>query len=72
MASKTYEFKMDMTCEGCANAAKKVLGKQESAVTNVVTNVADKTVIVTSTLPSDELLAILQKTGKKIEFVGEK
>jgi hypothetical protein len=41
-------------------------------VTNIVTDVNAKSVVVTSTLTSDELLAILQKTGKKIEFRGEK
>ena len=25
---QTYEFHMEMTCEGCANAAKRVLGKK--------------------------------------------
>ena len=26
--SQIYEFHMEMTCEGCANAAKRVLGKK--------------------------------------------
>ena len=41
-------------------------------VTSVVTDVSTKTVLVTSPLSSDEVLAILMKTGKAVEFVGEK
>ncbi|KAK7097705.1 hypothetical protein V1264_004642 [Littorina saxatilis] len=71
MAAKTLEFKMEMTCEGCANTAKKVLGKQES-VTSIVTDVSSQTVLVTSPLSSEEVLKILEKTGKPVEYIGEK
>lgn len=30
---QVFEFNMEMTCEGCANAAKKVLGKHRKSVT---------------------------------------
>ncbi|KAI8798106.1 metal homeostasis factor ATX1 [Biomphalaria glabrata] len=69
MSEQTFLFKMEMTCEGCANAAKKVLGKL-SEVKSVETNVEAKTVKVVSTLPSDTLLEALKKTGKEVSFVG--
>lgn len=68
--SQTYEFKMAMTCEGCAGAAKRVLGKLGDKVTNVETSVENQKVTVTSSLTSDELLAELQKTGKEVKFIG--
>ncbi|XP_025087966.1 copper transport protein ATOX1-like [Pomacea canaliculata] len=71
MAS-VFEFNMEMTCEGCANAAKKVLGKHPHEVTSVETDVGAQRVLVTSTLSSDQLLEILEKTGKKVSFVGKK
>lgn len=68
--SQTYEFHMEMTCEGCANAAKKVLGKQGDKVSEVVTDVGTKTVKVTSSMSSDEVLEVLKKTGLEVSFKG--
>lgn len=68
--SQTYEFHMEMTCEGCANAAKKVLGKQGDKVSEVVTDVGTKTVKVTSSMSSDEVLEVLKKTGIEVSFKG--
>uniref|UniRef100_A0AC35TSV4 HMA domain-containing protein n=1 Tax=Rhabditophanes sp. KR3021 TaxID=114890 RepID=A0AC35TSV4_9BILA len=65
--SNTYTFEMAMTCEGCAGAAKKVLGKLGDQVSNVETNVATKQVKVTTTLPASEIQAALEKTGKAIK-----
>ncbi|KAG7341463.1 heavy-metal-associated domain containing protein [Nitzschia inconspicua] len=39
------KFEVGMTCEGCANAVKRILGKIDG-VTNVDANVEAKTVIV--------------------------
>lgn len=61
---------MEMTCEGCANAAKKVLGKQGDKVSEVVTDVGTKTVKVTSSMSSDEVLEVLKKTGLEVSFKG--
>jgi len=59
---------MAMTCEGCANAAKRVLGKLGDKVSNVVTDVPSQTVTVTTSLPSDEILETLKKTGKAVSI----
>ncbi|XP_050415408.1 copper transport protein ATOX1 [Patella vulgata] len=71
MADKKHEFQMEMTCEGCAGAAQRVLGKLEG-VSNVETSVADQRVLVTSNLSSDILLETLKKTGKACSYIGTK
>lgn len=72
MASSTHEFKVEMTCDGCANAVKRVLGKQGSDVQDVQVDVAARSVIVTSTLPHDKLQQIIAKTGKETTYIGAK
>ncbi|KAJ1345879.1 hypothetical protein KIN20_000508 [Parelaphostrongylus tenuis] len=63
-----YTFEMAMTCEGCANAARRVLGKLgEDKVTIDKIDVDTKQVVVTSDLPANEILQTLQKTGKEVK-----
>lgn len=68
---KTHEFYMAMTCEGCAAAAKKVMGKLPE-VSKVETDVEKKLVWVTSILPPEQLEEQLKKTGKEIKYNGTK
>ncbi|XP_076446184.1 copper transport protein ATOX1 homolog isoform X2 [Babylonia areolata] len=66
----TFEFTMEMTCEGCAAAAKKVLEKLGDKVSNIQTDVTSQKVLVDSTsMTSDELLEQLKKTGKAVSVV---
>jgi copper chaperone len=51
-----------MTCEGCSNAVKRILGKIEG-VQSVETDVAAKLVSVKGTAAPDVLLTALQKWG---------
>ncbi|KAM3722915.1 Metal homeostasis factor [Dirofilaria immitis] len=67
--SKTYTFEVDMTCEGCANAARKVLSKLETDISDVQIDVSTKRVVVTTTLPVNSILETLQKTGKKCKQI---
>uniref|UniRef100_A0AC35F8J5 HMA domain-containing protein n=1 Tax=Panagrolaimus sp. PS1159 TaxID=55785 RepID=A0AC35F8J5_9BILA len=64
----TYTFNMVMTCEGCAGAAKRVLGKLGDKVLNVETDVSSQTVRVTTDLSSEEILTTLKKTGKEVSL----
>jgi copper chaperone CopZ len=50
-----------MTCEGCANAIKRLLGKLEG-VSSVTTDVAAKSVVVVGS-NKETLLGALQKWG---------
>ena len=45
--TQTINFNAGMTCEGCANAIKRILNKVDG-VTDVVTDVSAKTVVVTA------------------------
>ncbi|EYC27910.1 hypothetical protein Y032_0008g249 [Ancylostoma ceylanicum] len=63
-----YTFEMAMTCEGCANAARRVLGKLgEDKVTIDKIDVGTKQVVVTTDLPASDILEALKKTGKEIK-----
>ncbi|CEF67993.1 Heavy metal-associated domain, HMA-containing protein [Strongyloides ratti] len=66
--SNNFVFEMNMTCEGCANAAKKVLSKLGDKVSSVETDVASRTVKVTTTLDSSVIQEQLEKTGKTIKL----
>ncbi|KAL5967804.1 Metal homeostasi factor ATX1 [Taenia solium] len=67
--SKTYNFEVEMTCEGCANAVKRVLSKLGSDVSSVHTDVDKNTVTVTSTLPEKTILETLLKTSKPVNVI---
>ena len=63
-----------MTCEGCAGAIKRLLGKMEG-VTSVVTDVAAKSVEVVGS-NQEALLEALKKwgaaSGKSVELLAAK
>ncbi|VDO42837.1 unnamed protein product [Brugia timori] len=61
--ANTYTFELNMTCDGCANAARKVLSKLGDDISDVQISIQDQRVVVTTTLPADSILAVLQKTG---------
>ncbi|XP_063880382.1 uncharacterized protein LOC135111205 isoform X2 [Scylla paramamosain] len=69
---KIHEFNVEMTCEGCSGAAKRVLGKLGDKVSNVDIDLGNKKVIVTSALTPEELTETLKKTGKEVTYVGSK
>uniref|UniRef100_A0A0R3S2N9 Copper transport protein ATOX1 n=1 Tax=Elaeophora elaphi TaxID=1147741 RepID=A0A0R3S2N9_9BILA len=59
-----------MTCEGCANAARKVLSKLGADVSDIRIDVDAQRVTVETTLPADSILATLEKTGKKCKRIS--
>ncbi|KAH8317941.1 hypothetical protein KR067_012289 [Drosophila pandora] len=69
---QVHEFKVEMTCGGCASAVERVLGKLGDKVEKVNINLDDRSVAITSNLTSDELLEQLRKTGKGVTYVGVK
>eukprot|EP00567_Pseudictyota_dubia_P018180 CAMPEP_0197439710 /NCGR_PEP_ID=MMETSP1175-20131217/6386_1 /TAXON_ID=1003142 /ORGANISM="Triceratium dubium, Strain CCMP147" /LENGTH=73 /DNA_ID=CAMNT_0042969669 /DNA_START=48 /DNA_END=269 /DNA_ORIENTATION=+ len=58
------KFDVGMTCEGCANAVKRILGKIDG-VSNIDTNVEAKTVVVTAddSVSPQFMLEKLEKWG---------
>ncbi|XP_012136652.2 antioxidant 1 copper chaperone [Megachile rotundata] len=71
MASQVYEFGVEMTCQGCANAVTNVLNKKEG-VNDIQVDLDTKKIFVTSTLSSDEILQTIKKSGKACQFLGVK
>jgi len=71
----TTKFQVGMTCEGCANAIKRILGKIEG-VSDVQTDVQAKSVVVISNehVSKDEMLQKLEKwseaSGKSVALVS--
>lgn len=60
-----YVFNVAMSCEGCSGAVTRALQKNE-CVTNIVCSIPEQKVTVESTLPQQEVLEIIQKTGKPV------
>ncbi|XP_043277744.1 copper transport protein ATOX1 [Venturia canescens] len=69
MATKTYEFDVAMTCEGCSGAVERVL-KKKQGIENIAIDLPGKKVCVTSELPPEEILECIKKTGKAASFIG--
>ncbi|KAH8877531.1 copper chaperone [Schistosoma japonicum] len=67
---RTYTFNMEMSCEGCAKAAKRVLMSLGDAIKEVEANVQSNTITVQTTLPADDILHKLEETQKKIVLVS--
>jgi copper chaperone len=73
MAAQVHEFKVAMTCTGCSSSVEKVLDKLKGqGVESVKILLEEQTVLVTSTLPADQLLETIKKTGKETTYVGVK
>ncbi|KAH8257402.1 hypothetical protein KR038_008309, partial [Drosophila bunnanda] len=70
--SQVHEFKVEMTCGGCAATVERVLGKLGDKVEKININVEDRTVTVTSNLSPEELMEQMRKTGKTVTYVGVK
>uniref|UniRef100_A0A1L8DUB7 Copper transport protein ATOX1 n=1 Tax=Nyssomyia neivai TaxID=330878 RepID=A0A1L8DUB7_9DIPT len=69
MPTPVHKFTVEMTCEGCSGAVKKVLGKLDQ-IEDVVIDLENKTVQVTSNLPSEQILETIKKTGKTTTYTG--
>eukprot|EP00581_Thalassiosira_minuscula_P006896 CAMPEP_0183704662 /NCGR_PEP_ID=MMETSP0737-20130205/1956_1 /TAXON_ID=385413 /ORGANISM="Thalassiosira miniscula, Strain CCMP1093" /LENGTH=73 /DNA_ID=CAMNT_0025931611 /DNA_START=69 /DNA_END=290 /DNA_ORIENTATION=- len=69
------KFDVAMTCDGCSNAVKRILGKVDG-VTNIDANVEAKTVVVThaDSVSKDLMLEKLQKwsnaSGKAVALAS--
>ncbi|CAD7081200.1 unnamed protein product [Hermetia illucens] len=70
--SAVHEFNVEMTCEGCSGAVERVLGRLGDKVEKVEIDLPNKKVFVKSPMPSNELLEVIQKTGKSVSYVGVK
>ncbi|TFK76406.1 copper chaperone taha [Pluteus cervinus] len=64
----TYKFDVKMTCSGCSNAVTRVLNKAKDTgdVTEFNVDLSTQEVLVTGTLPYDDVYEKIKKTGKEI------
>lgn len=60
-------LRVDMMCEGCVAAVKRVLGKMEG-VESFDVNLEEKKVTVKGSVTPEAVLEKVSKTGKKTEF----
>lgn len=61
--AKTTELKVDMMCEGCVGAVKRILGKMEGVESFDVT-LDTKKVTVTGSIEPSAVIEKLNKAGK--------
>ncbi|XP_075066200.1 copper transport protein ATOX1 [Mixophyes fleayi] len=65
------EFFVDMTCEGCSNAVKRVLSRLDNLQYEI--DLPNKKVVIQSDNHSvDQLLETLKKTGKETKHLCTK
>jgi copper chaperone len=64
-ATHTYQFDVKMTCGGCSGAVTRVLSKCEG-VESFDVSLETQKVVVKGTIPYDELLEKIKKTGKEV------
>lgn len=67
----TYEYTVEMTCEGCSNAVNRVLSKSPGIASFEVDLPAQKVLVTVESRSSDEVLEILKKVVKATSFVGQ-
>ncbi|KAF8921266.1 hypothetical protein CPB85DRAFT_1159083, partial [Mucidula mucida] len=66
-AEQTYQFDVKMTCTGCSGAVTRVLEKAKSdGVQEYNVDLATQLVTVKGTIPYDDVLARIKKTGKEV------
>ncbi|KAI0797926.1 copper chaperone taha [Abortiporus biennis] len=65
MSAHKYKFEVKMTCSGCSGAVERVLKKTEG-VDSYDISLEKQEVLVNGSIPYDDLLAKIQKTGKQV------
>uniref|UniRef100_UPI00398EEBE6 copper transport protein ATOX1 n=1 Tax=Pristiophorus japonicus TaxID=55135 RepID=UPI00398EEBE6 len=65
-----HEFFVDMTCEGCSNAVTRVLNKLKDVQFDI--DLPNKKVFIDSKHSVELLTEHLKKTGKDVQYIGEK
>ena len=67
MSAKTTELKVEMMCEGCVGAVKRILGKMEGVDSFDVT-LETKKVTVTGSVEPSAVIEKLNNAGKATEL----
>ncbi|CAE6420288.1 unnamed protein product [Rhizoctonia solani] len=69
MSEQTHKFNVVMTCSGCSGAIERVLKKtkETGGVSSYEVSLDKQEVLVTGTLPYEDVLAKIKKTGKDVK-----
>ncbi|TFK42550.1 hypothetical protein BDQ12DRAFT_623728 [Crucibulum laeve] len=63
----TYQFDVKMTCSGCSGAVTRVLEKAKGeGISDFTVDLDTQKVVVKGTLPYDDVLGKIKKTGKEV------
>jgi copper chaperone len=62
---QTFEYQLKMTCTGCSGAVTRILSKNPSIAAFNVDLEAQRVRVSTADLSKDQVLAIIQKSGKE-------
>ncbi|KAF7304905.1 Copper chaperone [Mycena kentingensis (nom. inval.)] len=63
----TYKFDVKMTCSGCSGAITRVLERAKAdGVSEFTVNLETQEVLVTGSIPYEDVLAKIKKTGKEV------
>jgi copper chaperone len=65
MSDNHYLFDVKMSCSGCSNAINRVLSKKEENK-KIDISLENQTVDVITSLPYEDVLAAIKKTGKEV------
>ncbi|XP_050518459.1 uncharacterized protein LOC114332459 [Diabrotica virgifera virgifera] len=69
--SKVHEFNVKMTCDGCSGAVERVLNKlKDKGVEDFTINLETQKVTVKSSLPANDILEVIKKTGKETTLLS--
>ncbi|XP_072398579.1 uncharacterized protein Atox1 [Diabrotica undecimpunctata] len=69
--SKVHEFNVKMTCDGCSGAVERVLNKlKDKGVEEFTINLDTQKVVVKSSLPANDVLEVIKKTGKETTLLS--
>ncbi|KAI7820159.1 copper transport protein [Gamsiella multidivaricata] len=66
-----YKYDVTMTCGGCSGAVTRVLSKLQGVDKFDVSLETQKVTVESSTLTQDEILAVIQKTGKAAKVADQ-
>ncbi|KAH3680123.1 hypothetical protein WICMUC_000524 [Wickerhamomyces mucosus] len=65
MSDNQYHYDVKMSCSGCSNAINRVLSRK-SEISKFDISLENQAVDVTTSLPYDDVLNIIKKTGKEV------
>ncbi|XP_060530684.1 uncharacterized protein LOC132704599 [Cylas formicarius] len=68
--AQVHQYKVTMTCEGCSGAVQRVLEKHKDRIENFDISLKDQQVKVKTNLSAEDVLELIKKTGKAVEYVS--